>query len=108
MAFAHLVFNVVGIALFYPIPKLRNVPIRLSHKLGDLAVKNRAYALGYVLTVFFVIPLVTILITRQFDIDYSVPKPDVLEQAPLDTIPPGAQGDDLPEGTVHLQRWDAA
>jgi sodium-dependent phosphate cotransporter len=84
-AFAHMSFNVLGIALFFPIQRLRNIPIRLSQKLGELAVRNRGYAFGYVLTVFFVLPLITILVTRNLDFEYNPPEPDVLEEmAPVD------------------------
>jgi sodium-dependent phosphate cotransporter len=82
VALAHLFFNVYGIALFLPIKRLRQIPIRLSEKLGDLAVKNRGYALGYLATVFFAIPLITIVSTRNLEFTYDPPKPDRLEQAP--------------------------
>ncbi len=81
VAFAHLVFNVYGILLFFPLKPMRRIPIWMAEKLGDLTVKNRAYAFGYVLTVFFAIPLVTILATRGADIGYDSVKPDVLEEA---------------------------
>lgn len=80
VAFAHLMFNVMGILLFLPIKTLRNIPISLSHKLGDLAVKNRSYALGYILTVFFVIPLVTILITQNINFTYDPSMPETLDE----------------------------
>ena len=81
VAFAHLFFNVYGILLFLPIPALRRIPIGLAEKLGALSVKNRSYAIGYVLTVFFVVPLATILATRNLDIGYEPPLPDALEEA---------------------------
>jgi solute carrier family 34 (sodium-dependent phosphate cotransporter) len=83
VAFAHLVFNVYGIALFLPIKFLRNIPIKLSILLGNLAVKNRLYALGYVLTVFFVIPLLTIVGTRNLQFSYDPPIPQVLRDYPV-------------------------
>lgn len=79
-AFAHLSFNVLGILIFFPIRRLRNIPIRLAEKLGQLAVRNRGYAFGYVLTVFFIAPLITILATRNLDFEYDPPRPDVLEE----------------------------
>lgn len=79
-AFAHLAFNVIGILIFFPIHRLRNIPIRLSEKLGELAVRNRGYAFGYVIAVFFIAPLITILATRGLELDYNPPRPDVLEE----------------------------
>ncbi|MEM1127686.1 MAG: Na/Pi symporter [Bacteroidota bacterium] len=103
VAFAHLVFNVYGIALFLPIPFMRNIPIKLSKLLGDLTVRNRLYALGYVGTVFFLIPLVTIFTTRNLAFDYSPPKPDVLieamEEAEQDSL---AASDSTRADTVRL------
>lgn len=80
VAFAHLFFNVYGILLFLPIPFLRQIPIRLSAWMGDLAVKNRGYALGYIVTVFFIVPFVTIAATRNMDVRYEPPTPDELER----------------------------
>ncbi len=85
VAFAHLCFNVFGILLFLPIKFLRNIPIRLAEALGNLAVKNRGYAIGYILVVFFVLPLLAILFTRNLDIGYDPPVPDALERAFPDT-----------------------
>jgi sodium-dependent phosphate cotransporter len=82
VAFAHLFFNLYGTILFVPIRPLRNIPIMLAHKLGDLAVKNRVYAFGYVLGTFFILPLVTILATRNMEFDYQPPRPDALDEAP--------------------------
>ena len=81
VAFAHLFFNIYGILLFLPIKRLRNIPIRLSEKLGDLAVKNRSYAIGYIVAVFFLLPMATIFATRGIEFTYDPPKPERLEQA---------------------------
>ncbi|NBC87295.1 MAG: Na/Pi cotransporter family protein [Bacteroidetes bacterium] len=80
VALAHLFFNLYGIAIFLPIERLRRIPIRLAEKLGDWAIINRAYAVGYIGVVFFVIPLVTILSTRNIEMSYDPPKPELLEQ----------------------------
>jgi sodium-dependent phosphate cotransporter len=82
VAFAHLFFNLYGTILFVPVRPLRNIPIQLAHKLGDLAVKNRIYAFGYVLGTFFLLPLVTILATRNVEFDYQPPRPDALDDVP--------------------------
>lgn len=81
VAFAHLFFNVYGILIFFPIRRLRQIPIVFAEKLGELSVKNRGYAVGYVLTVFFAVPLVVILLTRNIDFDYEPTIPDVLQEA---------------------------
>lgn len=80
VALAHLFFNVYGIALFLPIERLRRIPIRLAELLGDWAVTNRAYAIGYIVAVFFIVPLLTIASTRNLEMSYDPPKPERLEQ----------------------------
>ena len=70
VAFAHLFFNVYGIALLWPIPAIRNIPIRLAEWLGNLAVKNRAYAFAYIGLVFFIVPLLILLATRGMDTSF--------------------------------------
>jgi len=60
-AFAHLTFNSLGIALFYP---LRAVPIWLARRLGQLAAESRRCALVFVALTFFGIPSLMIFLCR--------------------------------------------
>lgn len=59
VAFAHLMFNVSGILLFWWIPF---VPIRIAEVVAAVAAKRRWFAFVYILVLFFVIPAVMILI----------------------------------------------
>ncbi len=61
VALSHLFFNVYGIVVLYP---LRRIPIGAARFLGRLALRSRAYAIVYVLLVFFLIPLALIFLTR--------------------------------------------
>ena len=61
VAFAHLLFNISGILIWSP---LSRVPIFLANKLAEFSIKNKIYPFIYILTLFFVIPLVVILIFR--------------------------------------------
>lgn len=56
ISMCHLFFNISGILLWYPIPVLRKVPIKLAKKLGDTTAKYRWFALLYLLLAFFLIP----------------------------------------------------
>lgn len=56
IAFVHLLFNLGGVLLFYPIPALRRVPIRLALGLATLADRSRWWVAGYVIGMFFVLP----------------------------------------------------
>ncbi len=61
IAFAHLLFNILGIAVWYPGKK---VPLYLSGKFAELASRNKAAPLGFVVLVYFIIPLVLITFLR--------------------------------------------
>jgi len=58
-AFAHLMFNIYGIAVFYP---LRRLPLFCATRMADLAAKSKKWAPIFVFVVFFVVPLVMILV----------------------------------------------
>ncbi len=66
VALAHLIFNCCGVLAFLPIQRLRKIPILMAEHLGTLVVKNRAWAAVYLGCIFFMIPLLVILFTRNF------------------------------------------
>jgi solute carrier family 34 (sodium-dependent phosphate cotransporter) len=57
IALVHTTFNVVAIALIYPVPKIRYLPVRLAEALADLARRQRWVVAAYVAGVFIIIPL---------------------------------------------------
>lgn len=61
IAFVHLMFNCLGIMIWYP---LRKVPIGLAKKLGSFVAKKRKSAILYILIAFYLIPGIYILIER--------------------------------------------
>lgn len=65
IAVVHLLFNLSGTLLFFPVRFVRRIPVVLSEKLADLAVRNRIWVLIYVVGVFIVVPFLGILIWRQ-------------------------------------------
>jgi solute carrier family 34 (sodium-dependent phosphate cotransporter) len=58
-AFAHVLFNICGVAVIYPI---RSVPIYIANRLGILAVRNRWLPFAYIAVVFIGLPLFIYLI----------------------------------------------
>ena len=64
IAFVHLLFNLSGIALVFPVPAIRRIPIRLAHWLADLTSRSRPLAIVYVILVFYLIPVGVILIWK--------------------------------------------
>ncbi|MDH3214962.1 MAG: Na/Pi symporter [Candidatus Krumholzibacteria bacterium] len=57
VAFAHLLFNIFGIVLIWPI---RRVPIFLANTLAEWSIRSRLVPLVYIGVVFFVVPLILI------------------------------------------------
>ena len=64
VAFAHLFFNLTGIGLIYPLPPVRQIPVRMARALADLTSKNRFYAVAYLILAFYLIPLSLIFLWK--------------------------------------------
>ena len=64
VAVVHTLFNVSGIALFYPIRALRRIPLRLAAGLADVAAERRSTSFVYALGMFVVIPLIGVMVLR--------------------------------------------
>ena len=56
IALVHLLFNLTGIVLIYPIAAIRNIPLAGARWFAELAVKSRTWALIYVLVLFYGLP----------------------------------------------------
>jgi len=57
VAFAHLLFNVSGIAIFWP---LKRIPIFLAETLARYSIRSKVIPFVYIAVVFFLFPLVLI------------------------------------------------
>jgi sodium-dependent phosphate cotransporter len=64
IAFSHLLFNLIGIALIYPIPFIRRIPLRMAEGLGRIASRSRFWAIAFVLGMFFVVPGILLFVWR--------------------------------------------
>ncbi|MEZ6004301.1 MAG: Na/Pi symporter [Planctomycetota bacterium] len=62
IALVHLLFNLVGVAIFFPIPAVRRIPIRLAEGLAARAQRSSLWVVAYVLGVFVILPLVGYLL----------------------------------------------
>jgi len=60
IAFVHTLFNLVGIGLLYPLPKVRYIPVQAAEKLADIALNRRWMALGYTGGTFVLLPVIAI------------------------------------------------
>jgi sodium-dependent phosphate cotransporter len=63
IALVHLLFNFSGILLFYPIPIMRQIPIRIAMGVAELATRKRIFAVLFILIVYFIVPGLAILAT---------------------------------------------
>lgn len=59
-ALVHTLFNVCGTVVWFP---LRKIPMGLAHVLAEVAYRKRPFAIAYVVIVFFVIPIILLIIT---------------------------------------------
>ncbi|XP_071941609.1 sodium-dependent phosphate transport protein 2B-like [Antedon mediterranea] len=56
IALCHLLFNICGILVWYPVPIMRRTPIKLAKHLGNTTAKYRWFAIFYLLMMFFMLP----------------------------------------------------
>ncbi|MCZ6916096.1 MAG: Na/Pi symporter [Gemmatimonadetes bacterium] len=56
IALVHLLFNLSGTLLVYPVEAIRNIPLAAARKLADIAVESRKWALVYVVVLFYGLP----------------------------------------------------
>eukprot|EP00978_Attheya_sp_CCMP212_P039567 scaffold207077_cov52-Attheya_sp.AAC.1 len=66
VALCHLFFNLSGIAVWYPFPPLRNVPLNAARKLGKVTRVWRGFPLLYIGVTFFLIPLLLLGLSELF------------------------------------------
>ncbi|WP_431733761.1 Na/Pi symporter [Chondrinema litorale] len=64
LAVSHLVFNLIGVLMLYPIKSVRYIPVYLAKKMGVYTIKNWAIGFSYLILTFFLIPFLLILIFK--------------------------------------------
>jgi sodium-dependent phosphate cotransporter len=64
IAIAHFLFNLIGVLIFFPIPYLNQLPVKLADGLGRLTLKYRLAGFLYVLLTFFFIPFSLIYLNK--------------------------------------------
>jgi sodium-dependent phosphate cotransporter len=69
VALAHLLFNVMGGLLIYPLPPIRAIPLALARGLGNLGARNRPAAIAYVALVFYGLPVLLLFLSGAFSGD---------------------------------------
>jgi solute carrier family 34 (sodium-dependent phosphate cotransporter) len=66
IALVHFLFNVTGTLIVYPIPMIREIPLKAAQGLADVAAESKVLALLYVVTLFYLLPAAFALLNRFF------------------------------------------
>jgi sodium-dependent phosphate cotransporter len=64
VAFAHLIFNVIGVVIIWPIQAIRNIPMRMAESFAAASADHRWIPIAYVIVFFYVLPFAVIVILR--------------------------------------------
>ena len=64
IALLHFLFNVFAILIIFCIPLLRNIPPTIAEKMADMTQKNKWFVGAYILSMFFIFPLLALGISR--------------------------------------------
>ncbi|WP_299458951.1 Na/Pi symporter [uncultured Microscilla sp.] len=65
IAFTHILFNIIGVLLFFPATPLRNLPLWFARRLGNATLSNRLYGFAYIILTFFIIPFFLIFFSQK-------------------------------------------
>ena len=57
IALVHLLFNITGILVFYPLPVMR-LPVVMARRLGEVTATYRWFSVLYLLLMFFILPAI--------------------------------------------------
>jgi sodium-dependent phosphate cotransporter len=63
IAFVHLLFNVCGTLIFFVPPFTRRIPLRIARFMAHTFVRHKKLVIIYIASVFFILPLLGILIS---------------------------------------------
>ncbi len=64
IALVHLLFNLSGTLLIYPLPAMRRIPLEAARRLAEIAVRSRTLALAYVAILFYGVPALFAMLNR--------------------------------------------
>jgi len=62
VALTHTLFNLAGILVFYPVPRMRRLPIEAAMWIAKLAAERKQLVLYYILGIFIVLPVLGVLL----------------------------------------------
>lgn len=62
IALVHFFFNIAGSLIWFPVKRMREVPVKLAEGLGATVENNKLLGLAYIVGIFFLLPALAILI----------------------------------------------
>jgi Na+/phosphate symporter len=69
VAYCHTLFNITGIIIWYPVPFMRRVPLRMARTVGKGTRIWRGFPVLYIFVTFFIIPLLLLGLSSLFEQD---------------------------------------
>ena len=69
IALVHLFFNITGIIIWYPIPFMRQVPLRTATMIGKVTRQWKGFPLVFIVVMFFLMPMLLLGISACFEKD---------------------------------------
>ena len=67
IALCHFFFNIFGILIWFPVPFMREIPLKGARTLGWLTRRNRGFPAVYILMMFIVFPLILLGTSSLFE-----------------------------------------
>jgi sodium-dependent phosphate cotransporter len=67
IALIHFCFNMLSVLLIFGIPAMRRIPLKMADMLADLAIRSKLAAIGWIVMVYFLIPLAIIWMMKAND-----------------------------------------
>ena len=67
IALCHFFFNIFGILIWFPVPAMREIPLKCARTLGWLTRKNRGFPAMYIIMAFIVLPLILLGTSSLFE-----------------------------------------
>ena len=64
VAFSHLLFNLLGIGVIWPIKFVREIPLRMANRMADISLASRVVPVLYIIVAFYLLPFLLIVLLR--------------------------------------------
>lgn len=66
IALVHMLFNLSGITIIYPVERIRNLPLKAARALADIAARSKLLAIAFVVVLFYGLPALFAILGHVF------------------------------------------